>query len=66
MQVRINGETRQVDEGITLAGLLAELDLADRRIAVEINQAIVPRARHAETPIGENDSIEIIHAIGGG
>jgi sulfur carrier protein len=66
MQVRINGETQQVDEGITLAGLIADLDLANRRIAVEINQTIVPRTRHAETPIRENDNIEIIHAIGGG
>jgi sulfur carrier protein len=66
MQVKINGETQQVDEGVTLAELIADLDLANRRIAVEINQSIVPKTRHAETPIRANDSIEIIHAIGGG
>ncbi len=66
MQITVNGETRQIDKGLTLAALLEQLELAGRRIAVERNEAIVPRARHAETVLEEGDAIEIIHAIGGG
>jgi sulfur carrier protein len=66
MQVKINGETHTIDEGTTLAELVSRLELADRRIAVEINQTIVPRAQHAETLLRVDDNIEIIHAIGGG
>ncbi len=66
MQITVNGETRQIDQGLTLAALLEQLELAGKRIAVERNEAIVPRARHAETVLEEGDTIEIIHAIGGG
>ena len=66
MQVRINGEIHRLDDGVTLSALLQQLDLAEQRIAVEINESIVPKSRHAETLIQPEDTIEIIHAIGGG
>lgn len=66
MQVIINGETRELDDGVSIAQLLAQSDLAAKRIAVEVNEAIIPKSRHAETPLQDGDKIEIIHAIGGG
>ena len=66
MQIRVNGEARDIDDGLTLAALLEQLELAGKRIAVERNEAIIPRARHAETVLEDGDTIEIIHAIGGG
>ena len=66
MQIWLNGETREVPAGYTLADLIAELDLAERRLAVEINQAIVPRSGYAQRPLRESDRVEIIQAVGGG
>jgi len=66
MQIIVNGEARDIDDGLSLAQLLEQLELSGKRIAVELNEAIVPRARHAETVLEAGDKIEIIHAIGGG
>jgi sulfur carrier protein len=66
MQVTINGASHTLDDGIMLSTLLTELDIAGKRIAVEINESIVPKSLHPSTVINQGDKIEIIHAIGGG
>lgn len=66
MNLLVNGESRTLADGATLAHLLATLDLAGRRVAVEVNGDIVPKSRHAQTALREGDRIEIVHAIGGG
>lgn len=66
MQVTINGEQHTLDDEMPLASLLQQLDLTGKRIAVEINQEIVPRSVHQDRLVKPNDTIEIIHAIGGG
>ncbi|ANF56709.1 sulfur carrier protein ThiS [Halotalea alkalilenta] len=65
MQLYLNGEPRTV-EATTVAELVAALNLGGRRIAVERNERIVPRSKHADTVLEEHDRIEIVHAIGGG
>ena len=66
MQVRINGESRDIQPDLSIAELLLELGYGQRRVAVERNTDIVPRSQHATTRLEEGDSIEIIQAIGGG
>ena len=66
MKLQLNGETREFPASLTVAELLAAIGLAERRVAVEVNQAIVPRGRHATQPLAEGDRVEIIQAIGGG
>lgn len=66
MHIRLNGEDLAIDTGSTIAALLTQQGLADRRVAVEVNGDIVPRGRHAEHAIHESDRIEIVHALGGG
>ncbi len=66
MNVRVNGETRQLQEPCTLAQLIETLGLADKRIAVEVNHEIIPRSRYATHLLAEGDKIEVVHAIGGG
>lgn len=66
MQIRLNGESREIDSTSTLAALLEQAGLAGRRVAVEVNGAIVPRGRHAEHRLADGDRIEIVHALGGG
>ena len=64
--IHLNGEAREVPEGLTLAELLDWLKLPSDRLAVERNQEIVPRARWAETPVRSEDRLEVVHFVGGG
>ena len=64
--IRVNGEARLVRERATVADLLAGLDHARRRVAVERNGEIVPRSRHQTTVLAADDRIEIVVAVGGG
>ncbi|EAR62764.1 sulfur carrier protein ThiS [Neptuniibacter caesariensis] len=66
MQVQVNGEMLQVQDGITLTGLVEQLELGEKRIAIELNLEIIPRSQHEETILKESDRVEIVHAIGGG
>ena len=66
IEITVNGETRQVAGGYTVAMLLADMQLAGKRIAVERNLEIVPRSQHESTALQDQDSLEIVHAIGGG
>jgi thiamine biosynthesis protein ThiS len=66
MQVIVNDETRRLPDGATVADLVTALGLGPRRIAVEVNREIVPRASYAETALADGDTIEIIHFVGGG
>lgn len=65
MNIFLNGEHRDV-AATTIAGLIAELELTGKRIAVEHNGNIAPRSQHATIVLQANDRIEIVHAIGGG
>ena len=66
MYITLNGETRPIGPDMTIASLLAMEALAERRVAVEVNGTIVPRAQHATHLLREGDCIEIVHALGGG
>jgi sulfur carrier protein len=66
MDITLNGEARQVQAGTTLEALLALAGHAGRKVAVEVNLAVVPRSKHASHVLAEGDRVEIIRAIGGG
>jgi thiamine biosynthesis protein ThiS len=66
MTVIINGERREVPDGLTVVSLLEHLGMAGGRVAVERNLDILPRARWKETAVQPNDSFEIVHFVGGG
>ncbi|MGV6826502.1 MAG: sulfur carrier protein ThiS [bacterium] len=66
MNIQLNGESRQLPDESSIAQLVAELDLGDKRYAVEVNESVIPRSRHAEHLLQEGDVVEIVHAIGGG
>lgn len=55
-----------VANAITAEALVVKLGLADKRIAMELNQAVIPRSQYASTILTSGDIIEIVHAIGGG
>ncbi|MBL8381629.1 MAG: sulfur carrier protein ThiS [Burkholderiales bacterium] len=66
MRISVNGHSHELDGGTTVAALLARLDMAGKRVAVERNGEIVPKGRHAETALAEGDVLEIVVAVGGG
>ena len=66
VRIEVNGEARDVDTGTTVAALLRELGVDDGPVAVERNEAIVPRAEHATTSLAEGDRVEVVRFVGGG
>ncbi|MFN8392022.1 MAG: sulfur carrier protein ThiS [Bdellovibrionota bacterium] len=64
-EIQLNGEARTVSS-TTVAALLEELGLADRKVAVELNHVIVSRADYPATALAAGDKLEIIHFVGGG
>lgn len=65
MQVIINGEPTVLAGPVTVAALLRQMNI-ETKVAVEINQDIVPRSRFEQHYVNEGDTLEIVHAIGGG
>lgn len=66
MKLTVNGEPRELPDGATVADLVADLGLADVRLAVELNRAVVPRAEHAHRALADGDAVEIVTFVGGG
>lgn len=66
MEIKVNGEPRQVAEGCTAAALVETMGLSGKRIAMEVNMEIVPRSTYPEFTFNPGDKIEIVHAVGGG
>jgi sulfur carrier protein len=65
--ITLNGRQHELyGEATTVADLVRDLDLAGKRIAVEMNGDIVPRSRYAETRVTAGDKLEIVAAVGGG
>ena len=66
MQVKVNGDAMQLPDGATVTVLIEHLALSGKRLAVEVNEDIVPRSRHPEFQLSDGDRVEVVHAIGGG
>ena len=64
--ITVNGAPRDMPPGQTVALLLQDVALDHRKVAVEHNEAIVPRSRYGDTELAPGDQIEIVHFIGGG
>lgn len=64
--INVNGERREFDAPLNCADLVARLELAGKRVAIERNGEIVPRSRYADTPLADGDRLEIVVAVGGG
>lgn len=70
MTITLNGERRTFETAangtLSVNGMLVQLELDYRKVAVERNEEIVPRSLYGETMLGQGDAIEIVHFIGGG
>lgn len=63
--ITLNGEQRQTNAA-TIADLVRELELAPEKVAVERNGEIVPRSTLDDAALGDGDTLEIVHFVGGG
>lgn len=66
IKIQLNGEVREVPQGLTVTSLLEFLKLSADRVAVERNLEIVSRGLWSETPIQAGDRLEVVHFVGGG
>ena len=63
--VKINGELLEKD-GKTVTEMLADMEISGQRVAVEINEEIVPKAKYDETILKGGDRVEVVRFVGGG
>lgn len=66
MEIVVNGRQETVEDRITVGTLIEGRIPGGKRVAVEVNEEIVPRARHHDHVLEPGDRVEIVHAIGGG
>lgn len=66
MNIIYNGEPREVTHGMTVAELLAELNLTPRFVAVEVNLELSPRGGHEKHILHDGDQVEVVTLVGGG
>jgi len=66
VEVRLNGETREIPAGLSVRGLLEHLDLEPSMVVVERNREILERERYDEVSVEPGDTLELVHFVGGG
>jgi thiamine biosynthesis protein ThiS len=62
----LNGDAHEVPNPLTVADLLAQLEIDPRRVAVEHNLIVLKRATFATTMVRDGDAVEIVNFVGGG
>jgi sulfur carrier protein len=66
MQIQVNGDAIEFSDGATVSDLIQRMALDGKRLAVEVNEDIVPRSEHPRFSLSDGDRVEVVHAIGGG
>jgi thiamine biosynthesis protein ThiS len=64
--IKLNGDPFEISAPVSVAGLLARLDIDPRRVAVEHNLVVVRKDAFDRTTVGEGDEVEIVNFVGGG
>ena len=66
MQIILNGESRDIADGMSVEALVLTLADDPRGVAIELNLEIVPKAEHATTLLQDGDRLEVVQFVGGG
>jgi len=66
MKIKINGEEREIAPGLSIGALLEQMQIRPGRVVVERNRNIVSRDAYGGTMLSEDDTLEIVHFVGGG
>lgn len=66
MQITLNGQKKDVPDGLTVEGLLRHLNIEPARVAVELNLEVVKKAEYSSKGLSDGDVIEVVSFMGGG
>jgi thiamine biosynthesis protein ThiS len=66
IRIQLNGKEREIDRGLTVRGLLEQLELHPGMVVVELNRDILERDSYGERDVSHGDTIELVHFVGGG
>jgi sulfur carrier protein len=66
MKIRLNGDDREISQGMSVARLLEELEIRPGRVVIELNRDILSRDKHSATVLKDGDVLEIVQFVGGG
>ena len=66
LRVHVNGAPREFDAALTVQGLVRELGVEGKRIAIERNGEIVPRSQYGAVQLADGDKLEVVVAVGVG
>ena len=66
MTIFINGEARELDDGLTVAAMLDALELPKQRVAIELNRQVIRKQEWESTAVSSGDRVEVVHFVGGG
>ena len=66
MKIIVNGEEISIPEDSNIQNLVAELGYKNKRIAIEVNEVIIPKSKHQSYLLESSDRVEVINAVGGG
>ena len=66
MKIRLNGEQREIDDGMTVSALFYSLNISELSSAVELNSDILDKKDYGKTRLNDGDLVEIISFVGGG
>ena len=66
MTIKLNGDPHEIPGPLSVSTLLGQLDIDARRVAVELNLAVVKKALYDSSVIKDGDEVEIVNFVGGG
>ena len=66
VRIQLNGEPYELPDPVTVAALLARLEIDARRVAVEVNELVVKKPAYSETIVRDGDAVEVVNFVGGG
>ena len=66
MTIRLNGDSHELPEPVTVSGLLRTLEIDARRVAVEVNLSVIKKTAYDTLVIGDGDEVEVVNFLGGG
>lgn len=66
MTIKLNGDPHELQQPLSVSALLAQLEIDARRVAVELNLAVVKKAAYDSSVIKDGDEVEIVNFVGGG
>ena len=66
IKIKLNGKKIQINNNETLNKLVKRLNLPLNKVALELNKKIIDKKKLNLIKLNNNDTIEVVHFIGGG